>query len=269
LLFVPGARLMAPAPSPLEPALEPPSALEPAPALEPASALEPAAVPEPVAVEVPVAGALRRVGLTEPLVAAVVEGLGAGGDLEALVVEALAGRAAPPTAPRHAGSLLVVVGPGAVARRLAGALADEMGSDPTAVAYASCRPDAYAVATGSLLVRSAEEAAERAPGWRRGRPAVVAVDVALTDPGRAWAAHLIAALRPTAVWAVVEATAKTEDIVDYADALGGVDAVALENCDATVSPAALLTTTLAVARLDGQPATALRWAATVVDRVRS
>jgi hypothetical protein len=84
---------------------------------------------------------------------------------------------------------------------------------------------------------------------------------------RSWATHLIGALRPTGVWGVIEATAKIEDISAWAENLGGIDALALENLDATVSPVAALATGLPVARIDGQPTTAARWVATVMDRI--
>ncbi len=121
--------------------------------------------------------------------------------------------------------------------------------------------------TGRLLVRSAEDAAELAPGWRRLGPAVVVIDAPVTGPERSWATHLIAALRPTAVWGVVDATAKAEDIAAWAEALGGIDALALENLEATVSPASALGVGIPVARIDGQPATAARWVAAIVDRM--
>ena len=215
----------------------------------------------------PVARALARTGLEERLVGTVVQGLAAGKDLGDLLLEAFGGLACAPPLPRRAGSLLVVVGDGAPARRLAAALADEMGIDPTAVPLASLDRQAHVHATGRLLVRSAEDAAELAPGWRRSAPAVVVVDACVSGPQRSWATHLIASLRPTAVWGVVDSTSKTDDIADWVQSIGGLDALALENLDATVSPAAALRVGVPVARLDGQPATATRWAATVVDRV--
>lgn len=217
--------------------------------------------------EDPTVAALRRVGLEASVIATVTEGLRRGRDLEALLLAAFAHLGAAPPLPRQAGSLLVVVGDGVPARRLAAALAGEIGTDPAVVPFASRDTQAHVVATGPLLVRSAEDAAERAPGWRRSRPAVVVVDASVTGADRSWATHLIAALRPTAVWGVVDATAKTEDIAAWAEDLGGVDALALEHLDATVSPAAVLGLGAPVARIDGQPATAARWVATVVDRI--
>jgi hypothetical protein len=66
---------------------------------------------------------------------------------------------------------------------------------------------------------------------------------------------------------VVDATCKSEDISRWAKALGGIQALALENIDITVSPAAILATGIPVARLGGHPASAARWTATVVDRL--
>ena len=207
--------------------------------------------------------ALHRVGLGASMVHQLSEGLRLGGDLETLLLETLlleafGGLTPPPPLPRRAGSLLVVVGAGVPARRLGAALAGELGTDPVEVPFCSRDAGAYAVVTGKLLVRSAEDAAELAPGWRRSQPAVVVVDAPVAAPERSWASHLIAALRPTAVWGVVDATAKTEDTAAWVQALGGMDALALENLDATVSPAAALGLGIPVARIDGQPATAAR-----------
>ena len=213
-------------------------------------------------------GALRGVGLDPALVATVIDAVAAGGGLEMGLVEALATLTVAPAVPVRPGSLLVVVGAGDPARRLGAALADEMGIDPARIPLASLDAGAYALATGPLLLRSAEDAAERAPGWRRSEAAVVVVDAGVTNRERSWAAHLIAALRPTAVWGVVDSTSKTEDIAAWAAALGGLDALALENTDATVSPAAALGAGIAVARINGHPATAARWAATIIDRVQ-
>ena len=211
--------------------------------------------------------ALLRLGLEASVIAPVVTGRAAGRPLEALLLEAFADVAAAPPPPRRPGTLLVIVGEGVPARRLGATLADEIAIDPAEVPFASRHADAHAVATGSLLVRSAEEAAERAPGWRRSRAAVVVVDAPMSGADRSWAHQLIAALQPTAVWGVVDATAKTEDITAWAESLGGVDALALEHIEATVSPAAVLGAGLPVARIGGQPTTAARWVATVMDRI--
>jgi hypothetical protein len=213
------------------------------------------------------ASALGRVGLDGPTVATLQDGLRRGTGLETLLFALFADLPVAPPLPRRPGSLLVVVGDAVAARRLGCALAGEIGADPAEVPFASRAANAHIVATGPLLVRSAEEAAERAPGWRRSRAAVVVVEAGVNGSERSWANHLIGALRPTGVWGVAEATAKIEDISAWAENLGGIDALALENLDATVSPVAALATGLPVTRIDGQPTTAARWVATVMDRM--
>jgi len=56
-------------------------------------------------------------------------------------------------------------------------------------------------------------------------------------------------------------------VARWSGALGGTDALALDNIDTTASPAAAVRLGIPVARLDGQPATAARWTATIVDRI--
>jgi len=92
---------------------------------------------------------------------------------------------------------------------------------------------------------------------------IVVVECALAGPSRSWAAHTLAQLRPDAVWGAVAAMVKPEDIAAWATGLGGVDALAVDDIAATVSPAAVLRTGVPVARLDGDVATPERWAAAV------
>jgi hypothetical protein len=212
--------------------------------------------------------ALLRSGLDETMTASVAQGLRHGGDLDVLLLKAFGHLPPAPPLARGAGNLLVVTGTGARARRLAAVLSGEIGGDPAEVPFASLDADAHSLMTVKFLVRSAEDAAELAPGWRRSEPAVVVVDAPVTGRHRSWATSVIASLHPTAVWGVVDATCKSEDIAAWAGALGGLDALALENVDVTVSPAAALTLGIPVARLDGHPATAARWTATIVDRVQ-
>jgi hypothetical protein len=214
-----------------------------------------------------VAEALGRAGLDEVSVTTISEQLHRGISLDVALLERFEGLPLAPPLPRRAGSLLVVVGPGVEARRLAASLACEIGIDPASIPLASRHPGAHSLVSGSLLVRSAEEAAEFAPGWRRAEPAVVAVDAAVAGTERSWATHVIAALRPTGVWGVVDSTWKTEDVDAWIRAIGGVDALALENLTATVSPADALGLGIPVARLEGQPASAARWVATIMDRI--
>jgi hypothetical protein len=216
---------------------------------------------------VSIVAALGRAGLDDVSVDTLSERVRRGASLDVALLEHFEGLPLPPPPPRRAGSLLVVVGAAAEAHRLAASLSCEIGSDPAAIPLASRHPGAHSLVSGTLLVRSAEEGAEFAPGWRRSEPAVVAVDAPVAGTERSWAAHMIAALRPTAVWGVVDSTWKTEDVDAWIRAIGGIDALALENLAATVSPAHALALGIPVARLDGQPASAARWVATIMDRV--
>ena len=166
--------------------------------------------------------ALTRTGFGDDIVGPVAEGLALGRDLESLLLEAFAGLTPPPPPPRRAGSLLVVVGAGHRAQRLAASVAEEIGVDQRDVAFSSRHAKSSAAkaavrsAATERVVGTAVEAAERAPSWRRSQPAVVAVDAPVESAERAWANHLIASLRPTAVWGVVDSTCKAEDVASWA-----------------------------------------------------
>ena len=171
--------------------------------------------------------------------------------------------------PANAGSLLAVVGSGARAWRLAASIADELDIDPTTIAHASIAPTSELAGPppGGTVVRSAREAAIMAPTWRGPRVALVSVDAPLTGGHRTWARHVLTALRPTAIWGVVDAYHKVEDVLAWADNIGGVEALAVEHLDDTVSPGAVLAAGLPVVRLDGHRATPARWAVTIGEAV--
>ena len=156
-------------------------------------------------------GALHRAGLDADMLGPIAEGLARGDQLEALLLKSFGALVAAPPLLRRAGSLLVVSGAGGSARALAAAVAADIGVDPAEVPFASLDPEAHTVMTHSRLVRSTEEAGESAPGWRRSQVAVVVVDAPVTAR-LSWAAHMITTLRPTAVWGIVDATSKDEDI---------------------------------------------------------
>ncbi|HTT87324.1 MAG TPA: hypothetical protein VMF60_08155 [Acidimicrobiales bacterium] len=210
---------------------------------------------------------LAGLGFDETTLRTTTEHLRRGENLEVALLEAFGQLPPSPPPPHRTGSLLAVVGTAAEARRLGASLACELGVDPAAVPLASRHSGAHGLVSGPLLVRSSEEAAELAPGWRRSQPAVVVVDAPVAGAERSWAAHVIAALRPTAVWGVVDSTSKTGDVAAWIRAIGGVDALAIENLGATVSPADVLQLGLPVARIEGLPASPARWVATVVDRL--
>lgn len=115
----------------------------------------------------------------------------------------------------------------------------------------------------AMLTRLARHLATTA----RPVPVVVAIHSEISGPTCLRAAEVLASLRPAAVWGVVDAVTKPEDIAAWAANLGGVDALLVDNVGGTVSPAAVLRSGVPVARLDGRPATATRWARTIGDLV--
>jgi hypothetical protein len=159
----------------------------------------------------------------------------------------------------------VVAGPGRAAIALANDTATEVGTDVGDVLVAST--DAACPVPADRRIRSAQDASALAPGYRRSGVAVVAVDVAAGGGSQAWAAEVIGALRPTLVLGIIDAVHKTEDMAAWIDAIGGVDAVVIENPDATVSPASVLALPVPVARLGHQPASPGIWVSAILDRV--
>lgn len=187
-------------------------------------------------------------------------------DAEATLEAAFALLPAPPAPPSAPGSLIAVAGPGQAAREAAHRLAGELGLDESLVAMAS-QWRAARTLSPDMFVRSPDEAASLSPGWRRDRVGLVAVTAPLISSDHRWAREVLRAMRPSAVWGVVSATTKPEDVVHWATALGGFDALVLEDVAYTSTPAAVLGTGIPVATLDGRPATPARWATVVAELV--
>lgn len=119
-----------------------------------------------------------------------------------------------------------------------------------------------------MVITGSDDALEKRRSWRRrDQPSVVVVDTELCAEKPAWAYHVLAALEPEATWGVVDATRKTEDLAAWVDGLGGVDALAVNEIDATVSPAAVLQLDVPVGRIDGRTATPSLWAALLTERL--
>ena len=113
-----------------------------------------------------------------------------------------------------------------------------------------------------------DRAAELRRSWRRrSTPVLVAVDAPIGLRHTTWTRHVLDVLEPAAVWAVVDAQRKPEDVVAWGERIGGVDAVAIDRTGETASPAAILTTGLPVSLLDGHAATPARWAAVLDERL--
>lgn len=167
------------------------------------------------------------------------------------------------------GEVMAVIGAADRALVLASRLALSIGLDPAEVIVAS-PAEVGEMGSERMVIGSGAAAESHAEQWAtRPRPTVVSIAAAPGSGRETWASNVIEALQPAAVWGVVEATRKPEDVSAWSDAVGQVDALALEDVDATTSPAAVLATGIPVALLDGQLATPEAWTALLAGRLRA
>ncbi len=102
---------------------------------------------------------------------------------------------------------------------------------------------------------------------------IVAVDAPLRTDAY-WTAQMLAIWAPVAVWAVVEATRKPEDLGPWLEGLPRVDALMVQDTDLSADPAAVLHRValpldLPVAVVDGMRATPHRWASLLCERLEN
>jgi hypothetical protein len=244
--------------------LEPPPAPIGRPAAEMAVAPVPVPAPAPAPAPLPVpTAALTQVGLPAHLVPRTA----AEPDIARTLLTTLERVPLPAPLPDVPGTVVAIVGPRNEALALARRFASDLGSDPSAVVLVSENFKGATVPT-DLRLGGADAAAEQRRGWRRRRQTTVVVIEAA--PGResgAWAKAVLDAMEPTAVWATVHACRKPEDVMAWAEQLGGVDALAVTNLEDTTSPAAVLQVGIPVGRLDGRPASPALWAALLTERL--
>jgi len=207
-------------------------------------------------------GALVRLGLPGSLVPATASI----DDLVPALLRELRRLPAIPTLPAHPGAVTCVTGERESALELARTISEELGLDPDDIVVASRRPAGRQRA--SLALHSAAAASEQARHWRAfGTSKVVAVPVAPGSTDTAWARRIIDAVQPQAVWGTADARRKVEDIGTWADALGGIDALAIDHVEETVSPASVLALGIPVAVVDERWASAALWALILAERV--
>ena len=172
-----------------------------------------------------------------------------------------------PELPSGAGEVLFLVGPGVETLRAARALAASLRLDPERVQWATRGDLAGLAPKGSRMttVDAATDRRQEAAG--AGSITIVAVDAPLRSDGY-WLAQMLAIWSPVAVWAVVEATRKPEDVELWLDGLARVDALVVQDTDLSTDPAAVLQRlTVPVALLDGVRATPHRWASLLCERL--
>lgn len=173
--------------------------------------------------------------------------------------DACAAFPAPRRLPTTPGSLVAVVGPPLVVRDRAHTIAAELGVAPDEVAFALPRRR-RTPAAGHLVVTRPEEAGDLAPGWRRNRIGVVALELAGSgEEAESWGAAMLDALAPSMTLVIAQASEKPEDVAQRCAALGGADALCLEQVGETLTPASALASGVPVATLDGRLADAATW----------
>jgi hypothetical protein len=211
---------------------------------------------------------LARLGLPEDIRRAAVANPApaGGGDPAAWLLALLEPLPAPAPLPEGPGAVIVVAGAREAAFALARQIAVDLGLGADALVVASIGYKGRAV-PAERRITSADAAAEQRRSWRRRpRPTVVAVDAPVGRAGD-WARGVIDALEPTMVWGAADAGRKPEDVFDWAERLGGFDALGLTGVDATVSPAAVLQCGIPIGRIDGRPASAALWTSLLAPRL--
>ncbi|TFV69099.1 hypothetical protein E4P40_22510 [Blastococcus sp. CT_GayMR20] len=174
-----------------------------------------------------------------------------------------------PELPNGAGEVLFVVGPGVETLRTAQSLAASLRLDPDRVQWAT-RGDLAGLAPKGSRMTTVETAIDRRQDAAdAGTITIVAVDAPLRTDSY-WMSQMLAIWAPVAVWAVVEATRKPEDLLPWIDGLPRVDALVVQDTDLSADPAAVLRRVdIPVALLDGVPATPHRWASLLCERLES
>jgi hypothetical protein len=165
---------------------------------------------------------------------------------------------APALPPRSAGDVLAVVGESGAALQAARTCAAMLRIPAESIGVAGLAEPGtdHPVITGQ-----AEALRLRTELRRADLPSIVviATDATVAGPDDPWAAEMLAALCPTAVWAVVDARWKTEDSRAQLDRLGRVDALVVHSAQLSASPASVWDLDLPLGLLDGRAASTFAW----------
>ena len=187
-------------------------------------------------------------------------------ELKGALVESLTRLPPAPSIPPALGVVIVVTGVGAAPVLLAREFATELMLDPDDVVLATREQLGFGIPAW-LQMSDAATAQERRRSWRRRtRPTIVACSLP-SVAGLRWAREMLDNLEPTVTWAIVDASWKREDIAQRVEALGGIDALALDGLEETVSPAAVLDLGVPVGRLEHELASPLTWAELLLERL--
>lgn len=186
-------------------------------------------------------------------------------DMYTAIVEALSALPMSAPAPDGPGETLLVIGESAHSVAVARTVADALRLDPSDLLLAGRN-----VAGTDVDSRRRIAGQHDARGWaKRLRkadvPSIVAVEASLDEAQ--WAVSIVDAIRPAAVWVVVDASRKTADIARHLRSLRRVDAIAVRATGSSADPASLLALGVPVSLLDGRPPTPHAWAALLCERL--
>jgi len=168
---------------------------------------------------------------------------------------------APATPPRGAGEVLAVVGEYGPALQAAQTCAAMLRIPLNSIGVAGV-PEHAGPSQDFAVISGRQEALRlRTELSRADLPSIVVIGTDATEAGAEdpWAAEMLAALRPTAVWAVVDARWKTEDSRAQLDGLGRVDALVVHSAQLSASPASVWDLDLPLGLLDGRAASTFAW----------
>jgi hypothetical protein len=189
------------------------------------------------------------------------------GDLLSVLVNGLRALPPAPRLPLVGGNIVAIVGEGEGAWDAALQVAHAMGLDEKAMAYLTAGGAPARIAP-ARRVTDLEQLQVRLERWRkRTTPTIVVVDAPMSVKAAAWSRKAVNALDASAVWLVVPATRKTEDVARWAERLGHTDGLVVTDVDASSDPASVLQLNIPVAWLDGRAATPGAWAGLLIDRL--
>jgi hypothetical protein len=166
-----------------------------------------------------------------------------------------------PPLPDASGDIVVMVGPAAAARSAAAGVAERMRVRPEQI---------LTVGTGAddLRIEDPWQAATVAADLRLAADGPTILILAIdADADLRQSGELIAALRPEAYWAHVDATRKASDTTRMLGELGAPTALFVTGAERTASPASVWDAGLPIALLDGRPATRSAWAVLLLDKL--
>lgn len=163
--------------------------------------------------------------------------------------------------PRGAGEVLAVVGESGPALQAAHTCAAMLRIPRNSIGVAGLPERASAELDYPWISGQQEALRLRTELNRTDLPSIVVIATDATEAGSddPWAAEMLAALRPTAVWAVVDARWKTEDSRAQLDRLGQVDALVVHSAQLSASPASVWDLDLPLGLLDGRAASTFAW----------